>query len=431
MEGHYNWDGVTPKADTLLFKVNTSSMGNVQLHFGQYNNTAWTGIRDHAVTIQYSTDANTWVDMDKTTTVQDTFPGPQYWGWVSLTEVLPSAKNLYIMFINAFDNPHEYYLDDITLTGVSNDASLSDLVVDGTSIHNFSGGRTNYKYVIPEGSTDVPVVTDTLNNEGATDEIVPAEQVPGTTTVTVTAADGVTQMVYTVDFIYPVVLGNETILQETFGNGTIFATPADTYGSYSGSETWSSDPVTIRASTEPSNGYAEASGESSLALGPYSGGSDTVTMMGINTMDYKNIHMSFGFWNNTGWPGIRNHTFNASYSTDGETWTMIDKNFTVAPDTFPANNVWAWVTLGDELPAAENLEIHFWNPDANHAWIIDDITFTGTMLSSDATLANIKVNGADLSDFDAATTTYEVQIPGGALPTIDAVVNDAMAKCQR
>ncbi len=42
-------------------------MSNVQLHFGLYNNTGWSGIRAHAVTIQYSTDGKDWTDMDKTT----------------------------------------------------------------------------------------------------------------------------------------------------------------------------------------------------------------------------------------------------------------------------------------------------------------------------------------------------------------------------
>ncbi len=430
MEGHFNWDGVTAKADTVLLKVNTSSMGNVQLHFGLFNNTGWTGIRYHAVTIEYSTNAMDWTTMGHTTTAQDTFPGSSYWGWVSLTDVLPSANNLYIMFINAGENPHEYYLDDITLTGISNDAKLSDLQVDGTTIEGFSANTTFYRYYIPEGSTDVPEVTATPNDPEATSEVTPAAEVPGTTSVMVTAPDGVTTWEYKVEFLYPIILGSEVILQETFGDGNIVATAASSYGSYSGTETWSDDLVTIRPSATPSNGYAEASGESSLAIGPFNSGSDTVTMMGINTAGYKNVHISFGFWNNTGWPGIRNHTFNMTYSTDGENWTTIDKNFTAPPTAFPANNVWAWVSLGEELPAAEDLQIHLWNPDVNHSWFIDDITITGDMLSSDATLSGIMINGTALDGFDAATMTYDVQIPGGALPTIEAEVANEFAAAE-
>ncbi len=425
MEGHYNWNGTDPKRDTLLLKVNTSAMGNVQLHFGLFNNTGWTGIRDHAVTLQYSTNGTDWTVMDKTTTAQDTFPGSSAWGWVSLTQILPSASNLRIMFINAYDNPHEYFVDDIMLTGISNDAKLSGLQVDGANIMGFSATKTYYRYYVPEGTTDVPEITATPNSPEGTVEVTPAAEIPGSTVVTVTAPDGVTQWTYTVEFLYPIVLGEETILQETFGVGYgYWLDSAKLYDSYSGSETWSSDVVRINAPETPSSGYADASGDAALAMGPYTNGSDTVTMMGINTSAYKNIHLSFGFWNNTGWNGIRNHTFNASYSTDGENWTTIDKNWTVAPDTFPANNVWAWVTLAEELPSAENLEIHLWNPDVNHSWIMDDITFTGDLRSTDASLSNIKINGEDLSGFDAATMSYDVAIPGGELPTVEAVVTD-------
>ncbi|HYW96399.1 MAG TPA: cadherin-like beta sandwich domain-containing protein, partial [Bacteroidales bacterium] len=427
MEGHFNWDGVTDKHDTLLLKVDTHTMGNVLLHFGLYNNSAWAGIRDHAVTIQYSTDASTWTDMAKTTTAQDTFPGPQAWGWVSLTEQLPSANNLYIMFINAFDNPHEYYLDDITLTGISTDATLSDLQVDGTTIPKFSGTKTFYRYYVPEGSTAIPAVTATATNPGATVEVTDATEIPGTSTVTVTAVDGETQWVYSILFSYPVVMGTETVLYEDFGLGEgYWLNPANTYTMYSGSESWSEDPILIR-NTNPSTGYAAASGGGAMFLGPFYSGSDTVSMFDINTMGYTNMHLQFGFFNETGWPGIRNHTFNAAYSTDGETWTNMDKNFTVEPDTFPGNNTWSWVTLGEDLPAVENLHLMFWNPDANHGWQMDDITIKGNPLSSDATLANILINGNSLADFVSTTTEYDVQIPGGALPTIDAVVTDAGA----
>ncbi len=425
MEGHYNWNGTDPKSDTLLFNVNTSSMSNVQLHFGLFNNTGWTGIRYHAVTIQYSTNAKDWTVMDHTTVAQDTFPGSQYWGWVSLAEVLPTSKNLHVMFINAGDNPHEYFLDDITLSGISNNATLSDLQVDGTTIAKFSANTTYYRYYVPDGTTEVPAITATATDPEATVEVTPAASVPGSTTITVTAADGVTQWVYTVEIRYPVVRGTETIMQETFGTGSAYwMGAASDYTDYTGPESWSTDTVLIRNSN-PSTGYADASGDAALYLGPYYGGSDTVTMMNINTSGYKDIHMSFGIYNDTGWPGIRNHTFNAAYSTDGTTWTPMDKNFVVAPDTFPANNVWAWVTLGEDLPPAENFEVMFWNPDVNHGWQIDDITLTANMLSSDATLANITINGAGISGFDAATTSYDVECPGAVIPTIDATANDA------
>ncbi len=415
-------------SDTVTMTVDTRGYSHIQLHFGFYNETGWSGIRNHTFNASYSTNGTDWTEISKTNVIQpDTFPANNVWAWVSLADELPAARNLSIMFWNP-DANHGWQMDDITLTGTSSDATLSDLQVDGTTIDGFSANTTFYRYFVADGTTTVPQVSATPTNDAATAEVTQAAAIGDTAKIIVTAADGETQWEYDVLIMNEVHLGSDMILQETFGAGSIFATAANTYDSYSGTETWSDDPVTIRTPDTPSSGYAEASGDAALTIGPYAGGSDTVTMMGINTTGYKNIHLSFGIYNNTGWSGIKNQFFNATYSTDGgDTWTTLDKNFTIESTQWPANNVWAWISLGGDLPAADNLEFMFWNPSPDHGWIIDDIEITGTMLSSDATLANITINGAALDGFDAATTSYDVQIPGGALPTIEATANDAAA----
>lgn len=85
---------------------------------------------------------------------------------------------------------------------ISNDATLSDLKVNGTTISGFAPGNLTYTYELPYGTLSVPVVTATPNFGLATVNITPAVSVPGTTSVLVTAQDGTTQLTYNVTFTW-------------------------------------------------------------------------------------------------------------------------------------------------------------------------------------------------------------------------------------
>lgn len=93
-------------------------------------------------------------------------------------------------------------IDNVSLQVVSssNDGTLSDLKVDGTTIPGFSSSTYSYSVDLPQGTTTVPTVTATPTQAGANAVVTPAASVPGTTTVEVTAADGVTKLTYNVSF---------------------------------------------------------------------------------------------------------------------------------------------------------------------------------------------------------------------------------------
>lgn len=82
---------------------------------------------------------------------------------------------------------------------LSSNAALADIMVDGASIEGFDGKTLNYIYNVPEGTTDVPVITVTTADANATAEITAASGIPGTTTILVTAQDGTTKT-YKVNF---------------------------------------------------------------------------------------------------------------------------------------------------------------------------------------------------------------------------------------
>ena len=82
----------------------------------------------------------------------------------------------------------------------STDATLTDLQVDGITVDNFDAETEVYNVVLPYGSTTVPTVSATTNDENASANVTQASSVSGTATVVVTAEDGTTQKTYTVSF---------------------------------------------------------------------------------------------------------------------------------------------------------------------------------------------------------------------------------------
>ena len=84
---------------------------------------------------------------------------------------------------------------------LSNDATLSDLKVNGTTIQNFSAGTTSYNYTVAAGVTTIPTVSATANHASAQVAITQASSVTGQASVLVTAEDGTSQQTYTVQFL--------------------------------------------------------------------------------------------------------------------------------------------------------------------------------------------------------------------------------------
>ncbi len=86
-------------------------------------------------------------------------------------------------------------------------ATLDDIEVDGVSIPDFDPDILEYTIELPFGTTDVPQLTVYPTDEYATYEITDAEEMPerwfedaAVSTVEVTAEDGETVLIYTVNF---------------------------------------------------------------------------------------------------------------------------------------------------------------------------------------------------------------------------------------
>ncbi|HKK61574.1 MAG TPA: T9SS type A sorting domain-containing protein [Bacteroidales bacterium] len=83
---------------------------------------------------------------------------------------------------------------------LNTDATLSDLSVDGTTVNGFAADNLTYDVELPAGTTDVPTVEAVPADANATYVVTDAADLPGTTSVVVTAEDGSTQQTYEVNF---------------------------------------------------------------------------------------------------------------------------------------------------------------------------------------------------------------------------------------
>ncbi len=86
------------------------------------------------------------------------------------------------------------------VSAASNNARLADIQVNGTSIEGFNAYLNTYNVQLPYGTTEVPVVSATAQDGGATVTITQPTSTTGTATIHVAAADGTTTNTYTLNF---------------------------------------------------------------------------------------------------------------------------------------------------------------------------------------------------------------------------------------
>ncbi len=86
------------------------------------------------------------------------------------------------------------------VSAASNNARLADIQVNGSNIDGFNAYLNTYNVQLPYGTTEVPVVTATAQDGGATVTITQPTSTTGTATIHVAAADGTTTNTYTLNF---------------------------------------------------------------------------------------------------------------------------------------------------------------------------------------------------------------------------------------
>ena len=169
-------------------------------------------------------------------------------------------------------------------------------------------------------------------------------------------------------------MAQETIFYEDFGNTGYFRAPANKYTGYSSDASmFSTDSIAIHNWTTDASDYPASSGQS-FALCGYTDANvvNIIIISGINTIDYDNVHLSFGA---ATWYGIASNYMDIYYSTDGSAWTLLD-DADLASGQY-GNASWGHVTLNALLPSVPDLRLKFNVTDQTQAVRFDDISVTG------------------------------------------------------
>lgn len=162
------------------------------LQVSPINSSAGTGAAEALVTINYTSGSWYSVDIPKSAFTNQ--------NWDSVFQMKFAANGAGSVV------PIDIYLDNIyfwkTPQDPANDATLSDLQVDGATVSGFNSAVLTYTVTLPNGTTTIPQITSaTTTNASATSQITQASALPGSATVLVTSSNGTVTKTYTVNYV--------------------------------------------------------------------------------------------------------------------------------------------------------------------------------------------------------------------------------------
>lgn len=374
-------------------------------------NLLWEGAFASAYEIQVSNDASNW------STIYTETNGDG--GEDNLTV---SGIGRYVrMYGTARGTEWGYSLWNFEVLGAAvtaeSDATLSDLQVNGETINAFNAGKLNYVVVLPMDETVVPSVTATATQANASVDVLEATSLPGTTTITVTAEDGNTELVYKVDFLFAG--GDEPIVAAPLPTESavdVISIYSDSYSNVPNTNFYTNWNQTTVASEEEIDGNRMLKYTNFNYQGIEFGSSVDVT-----DMDFVHIDV----WTKDA------TTLNFELISPGP--NAVSQNLPVTHSTWisydiPLSAYAAGVDLADVFQSV------FSDGDVGDTptLYVDNIYFyrNATPAESDAFLADLQIDGNTVQTFNANKFAYEFEVPSGLteVPQITATANSGTAE---
>lgn len=293
----------------------------------------------------------------------------------------------------------------------SNDATLSDLRVDDVTIADFAPDIFAYTIELSSGS-DVPLVTATTNDINANAVITPAVELPGTTLVVVTAADG-TELTYSVNFTlpsYPLV-GAPTPPQDAANVISVFS---DAYNNIANTDF---DPWWDQTTEATIDMIAEGDYLLTYANFNYQG-IQIGSPIDASSMDTLHIDMWTADATTVDVYCISTGPVETSYylTITEKEWVSYDIPLSVFSGIVDMTDI---------------IQFKFAGGDGAQTIYLDNIYFykEAPVAGSDASLKDIKVAGTSIVGFSPTTYNYTVEVPFGTVipPTVTVTTNDENA----
>ncbi len=299
------------------------------------------------------------------------------------------------------------------------DATLSDLTVDGVTIPGFAPDVFNYDYQVATGDP-IPVVGATPTDPMADMTINQATALPGAATVVVTSEDGLTTNTYTVNFLYTP--GSDATLADLLVAGTTIEGFDPGIYSYTYDVVYPSPaPYVQGIPTDPLATVDDTQcltipGDAILVVTAEDGITQLTYTVSFSYLGYD-ATLSDLTVDGTTIPGFDPNTTSYQYVVDDVTPIPVVDGTTTDPLATLS------VTQAPEIPGEATL--HVLAQDG-----VTEMTYTVYFytLASDATLADLTIDGTTVEGFDPAITNYEVDVPEGEpTPVIEGTPNDPLA----
>lgn len=320
-------------------------------------------------------------------------------------------------------NPSNLFIDNIYFwknpTPPESDATLSDLQLEGETIENFSPNTLNYDVVLPYGSTDVPAVTATPTNEDAAFFLIPANSLPGTTSIIITSVDETVQLIYNVNFIledaYPLLGAPDPVHDETANN--VLSVYSDSYTNLANTNfnpNWGQMTQVVVDEVVGGNNTLKYT---NLNYQGTNLGSDEGLPQDVSEHDF--IHLDFWTPNATAlnFVLISASTPEVAYplTIETEEWVSVDIPLSHFSDQ------------GLELSDIFQFKVD--GGDGTVTVYFDNWYFWTVGSSSDASLSDLQVNGNTIEGFSSSVLNYEFEVAEGTnvVPTVSAVTTESEA----
>ncbi len=411
-------DGTTIKTYTLNFtvtrnndatlsdlKIAGTTVGGFSKTVFTYNITLPSGTSAVPTVTATTTDANA----SRVITPASSLPGS--------TTVLVTAEN---------GTTTQTYTINFTVQAASNDATLSDLKVNGVTVTGFAPGTLAYDILLPIGTVTLPVVTATTNDSGAAKLITQALALPGSATVRVTAADGTTIKTYTVNFT--VAKNNDATLSDLKVSGTTVSGFSRTVFNYTVTVPYGTSTVpTVTATTTDANASRVITAASALP------GATTILVTAENGSSTQTYTVNFSVESASNDATLSDLKVNGVTVTGFASGTLsyeISLPFgAVAVPTVTATTTHTsatkLITSAASLPGTTLVRV---TAQDGITVKIYSLNFT-VAKNNDASLSDLKVSGTTITGFSSTVLTYTQMLPFGTVvvPTVTATTSDANA----
>ncbi|GEM_PF-6722676 len=330
----------------------------------------------------------------------------------------------------------------ITRNAASTDATLSNLTSDGTQVPSFLPATLTYNIAFPYGTlaTAIPTVVATVLDANAIANITYATDLAGdaaarTTTITVTAEDASTVLVYTIVYSITPANTDNTLSEIRVDGNPIVEFVSSTTAYFVELPVGTTTVPTVTAATTHITANADITPAVNVTGTPIERTTTiVVTAQDLSTKTYT-VEFSVAL------PGT--DATLSDLKIDGVTVTGfaaltttynvgLDAGTTVVPTVTAVTND---VLATKEITPATNLAGTLAERTTTIVATAQNTTTSKTytvvffVKSDDATLSNLTYDGIQVPSFNAATVTYNVELPHNTtvVPTVVGTKNNANA----